>query len=150
MLRTIRVGEQAICERILRALPEWFGIESALVQYVGDTATLPTWMAEWAHRPVGFVTVREHTPLAAEIHCMAVLPNAHRQGIGRAIVEHVERDLRSRGFRFLQVKTLGPSRPDEHYERTRRFYEAVGFTALDEFPSLWPGNPCLLLVKSLR
>ena len=148
-LRPIRPGEQAFCEHVLRALPEWFGIESSLMGYVESTATLPTWIAEHSGRPVGFVSVREHTPLSAEIHCIAVLPDVHRGGVGRAMIKHVESDLRTRGFRFLQVKTLGPSRACPHYERTRRFYESVGFTALEEFPDLWPGNPCLLLVKSL-
>lgn len=27
------------CERVLRTLPRWFGIESSLVQYARDTAT---------------------------------------------------------------------------------------------------------------
>jgi hypothetical protein len=47
------------------------------------------------------------------------------------------------------VKTLGPSRPSEGYERTRRFYEARGFVALEEIHGLWEGNPCLLMVKRL-
>jgi hypothetical protein len=51
--------------------------------------------------------------------------------------------------RYLQVKTLGPSQPDEDYQKTLRFYVALGFTPLEEFRSLWPENPCLLLVKSL-
>jgi hypothetical protein len=50
---------------------------------------------------------------------------------------------------YLQVKTLGPSRPDPGYEATRRFYEASGFRPLEELHGLWPGNPCLLLVKRL-
>ena len=148
-LRPIRQGEDAFCERVLRALPEWFGIEASLVQYVRDTNDLPTWIVESHGQPVGFVTVREHTPRAAEIHCIAVLPGEHRRGVGRAMLAFVENRLRSRGFHFLQVKTLGPSRPCEEYERTRHFYEAVGFTALEEFPNLWPGNPCLLMVKAL-
>ena len=51
---------------------------------------------------------------------------------------------------FLQVKTLGPSRPDEGYERTREFYAAMGFTPLEEIHGLWdPGNPCLIMIKHL-
>ena len=41
------------------------------------------------------------------------------------------------------------SRPDKGYERTRRFYEARGFVALEEIHGLWDGNPCLLMVKRL-
>ena len=57
--------------------------------------------------------------------------------------------LRARGVEYLQVKTLGPSDPDEGYARTRAFYEARGFVALEEIHGLWEHNPCLLMVKRL-
>jgi hypothetical protein len=48
------------------------------------------------------------------------------------------------------VKTLGPSRRSERYERTRRFYEARGFVPLEELAGFWDeNNPCLILVKHL-
>ncbi len=148
-LEPIREGERAWCEQTLRALPEWFGIETALIEYVRDTQTHPTWIAQRDGGPVGFITVRRHNPHAAEIHCMAVRPEAHRTGIGRAMVQFVERGLMDQGVRLMQVKTLGPSRPSEHYQRTRCFYEALGFIPLEEITNLWPGNPCLILVKAL-
>src|SRR5260370_41658399 len=80
---------------------------------------------------------------------MAVDRPAHRRGIGRALVEALERDLRSDGVRVLQVKTLGPSEPDAGYRRTRQFYESMGFEPLEEIVGLWPGNPCLIMVKTL-
>ena len=64
------------------------------------------------------------------------------------VAEYVD-ILRGTGIEYLQVKTLGPSRPDAGYERTRGFYEARGFVALEELHDLWDANPCLLLVKSL-
>jgi ribosomal protein S18 acetylase RimI-like enzyme len=154
----LREGEQVICEAILRALPDWFGIESSLVQYVADAAHHPTWVAADLRRgsgvvvgaaAAGFLTIRRHFPEAAEIHCIAVRPEEHRRGVGRAMVAFVEDRLRRDGVRFLQVKTLGPSRPDEHYARTRRFYDAIGFTPLEEFPTLWGRNPALQMVKAL-
>lgn len=148
-IRPIRDDEHGACERILRALPDWFGIENALLDYVRDTQRLPTQLAHVGDEAVGFVTVRRHFPRAAEIHCMAVLPEHHRAGIGRAMVQFIEHDLTRQGVRFLQVKTLGPSRPCEYYERTRRFYEAMDFTPLEELKDLWPGNPCLIFVKTL-
>lgn len=148
-IEPIADGEAAACERILRALPEWFGIESSLRQYVEDCARLPTWVARLGEPITGFITLRHHFPGATEIHCIAVDPRFHRAGVGRRMVSFAEDQLRRAGARFLQVKTLGPSRPSEHYERTRRFYESMGFIALEEFPTLWPGNPALQLVKAL-
>ena len=71
----------------------------------------------------------------------------HRQGAGRALVSAVEADLRADGAELLEVKTLGPSRPDPGYDRTRQFYAAMGFRPLEEIGGLWPGNPCLVMVK---
>ena len=152
-IRPFEDGDDAICERVLRALPEWFGIESALVQYVADASAHATWIATGTAKEgpldVGFITVRRHFPQSAEINCLAVRPEFHRTGVGRALTTVVEDRLARSGVSFLQVKTLGPTRIDEHYARTRRFYEAMGFLPLEEFAELWPGNPALQLVKRL-
>lgn len=149
----IQMADASVMERvglILRALPEWFGIESSTLQYIEDSAKWPTWFANIGNVDAGFITIRTHFKRAsAEIHCLAVRPEAHRCGVGRALIEHGERLLRADGVRYLQVKTLGPSRQCEPYERTRRFYEAVGFIPVEEFMTLWPGNPALLLIKSI-
>jgi ribosomal protein S18 acetylase RimI-like enzyme len=73
----------------------------------------------------------------------------HRRGIGRALVETLEADLIADGVELLQVKTLGPSLPDASYDQTRRFYRRMGFRPLEEIGGLWPGNPCLIMVKVL-
>lgn len=144
------LGQAHLCEPILRALPDWFGIEEATRQYVEDTAVFPTFLAFHTHHPVGFLTLKQHTPYAAEIHVMAVLPDWHRHGVGRALLAASEAYLRSQHVEFLQVKTLSAMDPDEGYGRTRQFYLAVGFRPLQEFPLLWgEDNPCLQLIKYL-
>jgi ribosomal protein S18 acetylase RimI-like enzyme len=145
-------------ERLLRMLPEWFGIESSVVEYVESARKLPTYLA-WpaagsANReelyPVGALLAARHFPCSAEIHLMAVDPAVHRRGAGRAMVAALEADLVADGAEFLEVKTLGPSHPDSGYELTRRFYVSVGFRPLEEIHGLWPDNPCLVMIKSLR
>ena len=144
------LGQAHLCEPILRALPDWFGIEEATRQYVADTAVLPTLLAFHTNQPVGFLTLKQHTPYAAEIHVMAVLPDWHRHGVGRALLAASEAYLRSQHVEFLQVKTLSAMDPDEGYGRTRQFYLAMGFRPLQEFPLLWgEDNPCLQLIKFL-
>jgi GNAT superfamily N-acetyltransferase len=134
-----------LCESILRELPDWFGIEEATAAYIRDVADLPTFAVE----DDGFLAVKLHTPTAAELYVMGVRPERHRSGLGTALLAAAEDYLRARGVEYFQVKTLGPSRPDEGYESTRRFYEARGFLALEEIHGLWDGNPCLLMVKRL-
>jgi hypothetical protein len=58
--------------------------------------------------------------------------------------------LKNQGVENLQVKTLSPSRSDENYAKTRAFYQAMGFTPLEEFPQIWDeNNPCLILIMRL-
>jgi len=146
-------------DRLLRLLPDWFGVESANAHYVAKAHDLPTYLA-WpapdspvpgpAGQPVGVLLVARHFPESAEIYLLAVEPALHRQGIGRALVETLEADLLADGVEFLQVKTLGPSHPDACYERTRQFYTRMGFRPLEEILDFWPGNPCLIMVKVLQ
>ena len=141
-----------LCEKILRSLPEWFGIESAVQEYVRGVAALPTfgaWLSE-SGEAVGFLSLKLHNEYAAEIYVMAVMPRSHGRGLGTALVDEAERFLRDRSVEYLQVKTLGPSRPSAEYARTRRFYESRGFRPLEELHGLWgEGNPTLILVKRL-
>ena len=136
-------------EGILRGLPEWFGIEAALVEYVEQARVLPTYAAVADGRAVGVALVRRHSEHAAEIVLLAVARTHHRRGIGRRLLARIEADLAGDGVEFLQAKTLGLSHPAPEYEHTRRFYAAVGFRALEELEGLWPDNPCLLMVKHL-
>jgi len=140
-------------ERLLRMLPRWFGIESSVLEYVAASRTLPAYLA-WPDgrqgaQPSGALLAVRHFPASAEIYLLAVDPAWHRRGAGRALVTALEADLVSEGVEFLQVKTQGPARPDAGYEKTRQFYADVGFRPLEEIHGLWPGIPCLMMIKSL-
>jgi coenzyme F420-0:L-glutamate ligase/coenzyme F420-1:gamma-L-glutamate ligase len=133
-----------IAERVLRDLPDWFGIEQATLQYIEDAAQLTT----FAVGDDAFLSLKLHTPRAAEIRVMGVRREQHRRGLGRALVRTAEAWCAANGVDYLQVKTLAATRPSEGYARTRAFYEACGFTPLEVFPELWdPANPALQLVK---
>jgi GNAT superfamily N-acetyltransferase len=143
-------GQSDLCNAILRSLPDWFGIESAIVQYVQDAETMPTFVASVGGEPAGLLCVNRHFPETAEVHLVAVRAEHHRQGLGRAMIHRVEAWLRADGVELLEVKTLSASSPDLNYARTRKFYKAVGFRPLEEIKTLWDEhNPCLILVKPL-
>lgn len=150
-VRTLDPSDIDACERLLRGLPDWFGIEASNVQYIADLSTMPTLVAELDGAIAGFLTLKHHNPSTSEIHCLAVERTMHRSGIGRALVTEAARRLIADGVRLMQVKTLGPSQPDEGYLRTREFYAAIGFPPLEETTALWgEENPALIMVKVLR
>ena len=138
------------CEIILRSLPDWFGIESSIQEYVSALPSLTTLVATLNEKVVGFLAVKFHFERSAEIYVLGVHEELHRKGIGTAMLDWAEGITCERGCAFLQVKTLGPSHPSEEYARTRQFYLARGFTPIEEFEDLWPGNPCLLMMKHLN
>jgi GNAT superfamily N-acetyltransferase len=152
-------GEHApeTVDRLLRLLPGWFGIDQANAAYVSRAGEIPAYLA-WPgaesarggqRHPSGVLLAIRRFPRAAEIYLMAVDPAVHRRGAGRALIEALEADLIADGVEFLQVKTLGPSQPDVGYHKTRQFYAQMGFQPLEEINGLWPGNPCLIMIKTL-
>jgi coenzyme F420-0:L-glutamate ligase/coenzyme F420-1:gamma-L-glutamate ligase len=137
-----------LAERVLRDLPEWFGIEEATQAYIAGVAELPTFAA--GDDGDGFLSLKLHTPRSAEIWVMGVRRGRHRQGLGRELVRAAEAWCAVHGIEFLQVKTLAGTKDDSNYSRTRAFYEAMGFTPLEVFPELWDAhNPALQLVKKV-
>jgi GNAT superfamily N-acetyltransferase len=132
---------------VLAALPDWFGIEDAVRDYVREVAGLPT----LGVGRDGFLALKLHTEAAAEIYVMGVRPESQGRGIGTALLEAAEAVLRTREVEYLQVKTLGPSHPSEHYAATRSFYAARGFRPLEELTAIWgEANPCLVMIKRLE
>jgi GNAT superfamily N-acetyltransferase len=144
------VADIAACDAILTGLRDWFGFEETNRVYIAGLNTLPAFVAVLDGGIVGFVSLRHHNPFTSEIEVLAVHAGMHRQGVGGALLKKVEDELRKREARLLEVKTLGPSHPDEGYQKTRAFYSAIGFLPLDEI-NLWgPDQPCLIMVKVLQ
>jgi len=139
-----------LCDSILRALPNWFGNEPAIVDYTEKVKGMPFYAAYDGSAAIGFVAVKIHNPYTAEVCVMGILKDYHRQGIGRRLVEHCEIYCKHHNMDYLTVKTLDESRKSKSYEKTRLFYLSVGFKPLEVFPLFWDkDNPCLFLVKNI-
>jgi GNAT superfamily N-acetyltransferase len=149
-IRNQPVGAGATCRKILQTLPTWFGIPTSVEDYIATADRSPTVIASVGGDDVGLLTLVRHSRYAAEVYVMAVLPEFHRQGIGRALLGRAEGLLAADGVEFLQVKTLAPSKPDVGYDKTRAFYLAYGFRPLEEFRDLWDAeNPALQMIKAV-
>lgn len=144
------LGQTVVSSPILRALPEWFGIEASILCYEREINNLPTFLAKSDGQVLGFLSLKQHNSYSDEVYAMGVRPENHHCGIGRALVAAAEAHARGLGIEYMQVKMLGPSHADENYAKTRAFYEALGFRPLEEFTQIWDeNNPCLVLVKRL-
>lgn len=126
-------GQGQVCELILRALPQWFGMEIGVLKYIRSADELPSFVAYMAGEPVGIAILKRHFELSAEVYLMGVLPTRHRMGIGRALIVAMEQWLEREGALFLQVKTLSSRSADANYAKTRAFYLVMGFVPLEEF-----------------
>jgi ribosomal protein S18 acetylase RimI-like enzyme len=138
------------CESVLRTLPEWFGRENSLQEYVREIDELDTYTAWHNKELVGFFAINHHFKHSVEIHVLGIKTGFHRQGIGRHLYQKLETELKERGVCFIQVKTLSPKAKDKNYDKTLSYYLKMGFTPLEDFPELWGSDtPCLQLIKSI-
>ncbi|WP_027339807.1 GNAT family N-acetyltransferase [Halonatronum saccharophilum] len=139
-----------VCEDILRSLPEWFGVEDAIKDYIEGVKDKCFFLAKVEEKVVGFLAIKDHNDHTSELYVMGILEGYHRKGIGKELIIITEERLKGLGRKFFTVKTLGEGRESEHYDRTRKFYSGIGFYPLEEFKELWDeDNPCLFMVKSL-
>lgn len=149
-IKLIKDNEYIECEKILRNLPEWFGIESSIVEYVNDIRTMRSYIARLNNEIIGFITLNFHNKYTAEIQVMAINKEYHCQKIGSKLLKYAEKILKNEKFEYLEVKTLSDSYPDENYEKTRMFYFSKGFRPIEEIKKLWgESNPCLVMIKKL-
>jgi ribosomal protein S18 acetylase RimI-like enzyme len=80
-----------------------------------------------------------------DLYWIAVDPGAQGRGIGRALLDAVEVDVRARRGSRLYVETSGRAQ----YEPTRGFYLASGYTIAAELPHFYaPGDSKVIFVKS--
>jgi GNAT superfamily N-acetyltransferase len=141
----------SITNYILRQLPEWFGIEEAIVNYINGVLNTQFYALYRSDQPVGFISIKSNNKYTSEIYVMGILKQYHKIGIGKKLLETAQECLINDNVKFLMVKTLAESHPDRHYKKTREFYYKTGFYPLEEIKEIWgKENPCLIMVKNLR
>jgi GNAT superfamily N-acetyltransferase len=148
-LEVVRRQDPCAVRAILASVPEWFGIPEANEHYVEAAAGMSSYLAVDGDDVVGVALLNEHFPLSRELHLIAVRRDRHRQGVGRLLLEAIEADLRAAGIRLLEVHTVGPSSESVDYARTREFYLAQRFVAMNELQRIDWNGPTLILVKPL-
>ena len=139
--------KKAAARQVLEALPAWFAYSAPRERYIEEAGDQAVFAAFGPAGLLGILAMEPCTQSSAEIAVMGVLPQFHRQGVGRRLVEACQTACRQRGMEFLLVKTLDEANPDPGYAKTRAFYRAMGFRPLKRLPELWgPADPCLAMV----
>lgn len=151
-IEVVNHERDTLARQIMENLPDWFGRKHARENYISEAKQLAMFAVfDTDATAIGFLSIKQHSKVTAEAYVLGVLPNKHRQGIGRSLFAYAERHLIDTGVRYLTVKTLAAANSDPNYAKTRRFYEAIGFEPLEIFPTLWDLDmPCLFMVKPLK
>lgn len=139
-----------ITNHILRKLPEWFGIEESILEYVEEVKNTEFYVAYVNDNPVGFISIKHNNEFTLEVYLIGVLREYHNQHIGKKLLQKVQEEMANKDVKYIMVKTLGESHPDKNYKKTRTFYANNGFYPLEEIKEIWgKENPCLIMVKSI-
>lgn len=113
------------------------------------TADGATCLVEEAPTGSGLASVALYRPEEAadrvyDLTMIAVRPDLLGTGRGRALVRHVEQDLRQRGQRLLLVRTSGTPQ----YAGTRAFYRRLGYAEHTHVPDYWTDGDDLVLFST--
>lgn len=142
--------KKAICEEVLRDLPEWFGIEEATQEYIESVSQYEMFALYKEDTLVGFYSVREENEDCLDMYVLGVKKEFHRQGYGRLLQNHVFEYARDLGYKYCMVLTLSKSHKDLGYKKTRDFYHSMGFVDIYESNRIWDkANPTQIMVKKL-
>ena len=140
-VREMREGDRPALIRILAATEafnaEELGVALELIDYglAEDKRGYLFAVAADDDRVLGYACWGD-TPLAEavyDLYWIAVDPDAHNQGIGRALLEHAERDVVARKGRMLLIETA--SKPS--YDATRAFYLRTGYAEIARLPDYY-------------
>ncbi len=150
-IRAATENKASIVQGILSDLPKWFGIPASIAAYAQEVEVLPMLACVAPDgMAIGFLSLKPTSEFAVEVYVMGIKESWHRMGIGRALITAAKEHAARKGARFLTLKTIAASKPDENYAATRAFYESVGFLPVEEFPTLWgSSNPCLFMIQLL-
>ena len=144
------------CLAIAKELLNRFFNEQGIANMSQDLQKQLSYVALSSNEVVGFAVIDKKSSQVAEILWMAVKPKLQRQGIGRALINEVAKELSKQGIKLLEIKTLATYKDlvlyEQTYGKTKRFYEKTGFIhieTIDPYPEWEPDNPCAIYVKIL-
>ncbi len=104
--------------------------------------------AELDGRPVGYACYGPIpcTMASFDLYWIVIHPQQQRRGLGRRLLEQVERRIKQAGGRHVYIDTSGRAQ----YAPTRAFYERCGYAVAAALPDFYaPGDPKIIYRKVL-
>jgi GNAT superfamily N-acetyltransferase len=124
--------------------------EEVIDSYLGDPARSGYYaaVAEAGTTVYGYICWGP-TPLTSgtwDIYWMAVAPEQQGNGIGSALIQFAEADMKKAAARLSLIETSGTP----GYEKTRRFYLGKGYEIISRIPDFYsPGDDKVVMQKKL-
>jgi len=143
-------SKSVICEEVLRDLPEWFGIEDALKEYILRVKDYVFFAIYKDDEIVGFYSLREENKKTLDMYVLGIKKKLHGLGFGTKLQEYVNEYAKKLGDEYVLVLTLSKKHPDIGYSKTRDFYHKMGFVDIYESDKIWDKhNPTQIMIKKL-
>ncbi len=99
------------------------------VEQMADPATTVFVARSAAGKPIGMGALKVHSPELAEVKRMYTLPETRGQGVGRMLLDAIEKLAREKAIPVLKLETGSAS----GFEPAWRLYERGGFTRCSAF-----------------
>ncbi len=155
-IRAMNQEDKPRIMQILRRTPEFKPTEVVVAEEVIDAylgaagqAGYHVLVAELDSIIAGYICFGS-TPLTEgtwDLYWMAVAPDKQRQGIGGALFESAESNLREADGRLVIIETSSTLA----YANTRHFHSRHGYETIARIPDFYaPGDDKLILQKRLR
>ncbi len=108
-------------------LDDWFEHDTwqSIAPQLGPDTTLLA--VDPSGRAVGFVVVRLEGETVGRITWAGVDPDWQRRGIGRDLFDHIIAEALAAGLTELRVETMSDTVDYAPFQRTRAFYQSLGF-----------------------
>jgi len=94
---------------------------------------------------LGCGALKELDPSHGEVKSMRTPAALRRRGAGRAMIAHIVREARARGYRRLSLETGAA----EAFAPAQRLYESVGFVACGPFAGYGPDPNSVFMTLAL-
>ena len=140
---------------VLKIIPEFKPEEVTVAEevidsYLGDPVHSGYYVsvAEAGPAVAGYICYGP-TPLTEgtwDIYWLAVSPKKQGNGIGSALMQSAEQDIRKAGGRLALIETSGTPA----YEKTRRFHKRLGYEIIGVIPDFYqPADDKIIMQKRL-